>query len=134
MITTEEQLEELLSTPSEEDVSAMRQLDGPLLLLGAAGKMGPSLAHLAQRALAAAGSRQPVIAVSRYSTPESRRLLESWGIQTISCDLLEPGALESLPDAGHVIFMAARKFGSSGAPALTWGINALLPALVARRW
>jgi dTDP-4-dehydrorhamnose reductase len=134
VITTEEQLEELLSTPSEEDVSAMRQLDGPLLLLGAAGKMGPSLAHLAQRALTAAGSRQPVIAVSRFSTPESKSLLESWGIQTISCDLLEPGALESLPDAGHVIFMAARKFGSSGNPALTWGINAFLPGLVARRY
>lgn len=134
MITTEEQLEDLLSTPSEEDVAALRQLDGPLLLLGAAGKMGPSLAHRARRALDAAGSTQPVIAVSRFSTPESRGLLSAWGIETISCDLLEPGALETLPEARHVIFLAARKFGSSGNPSLTWGINALLPGLVARRY
>ncbi|MBI5085694.1 MAG: NAD(P)-dependent oxidoreductase [Acidobacteria bacterium] len=130
----EEQLEELLATPRAADVELMRRLDGPLLILGAAGKMGPSLAHLARRALDKAGNRAAVIAVSRFSTPEARGLFERWGIQTIACDMLEPGALERLPDAPNVIFMAARKFGSTGNPSLTWAANVLLPGLVAARF
>ncbi|MBI5282005.1 MAG: NAD(P)-dependent oxidoreductase [Candidatus Solibacter usitatus] len=131
---TEEKLEELLAAPRAADVEAMRALEGPLLILGAAGKMGPSLAHLARRALDEAGKKTPVIAVSRFSTPESRGLFERWGIETIGCDMLEPGALERLPDAPNVIFMAARKFGSTGNPSLTWAANVLLPGLVAVRY
>jgi len=134
MITTEAQLEDLLSTPAAADIEALGSLDGPLLILGAAGKMGPSLARRARRALDAAGSKIPVIAVSRFSDAASRTLLESWGIQTIACELLAPGALDALPSAPNVVFMAARKFGSSGNPSLTWAINAFLPGLVARRW
>lgn len=134
MITTEAQLEDLLSAPTAGDVEDLGSLDGPLLILGAAGKMGPSLARRARRALDAAGSKIPVIAVSRFSDPASRALLESWGIQTIACELLAPGALDALPDAPNVVFMAARKFGSSGNPGLTWAINTFLPGLVARRY
>lgn len=134
MITTEAQLEDLLSTPSPADVEDLGSLEGPLLILGAAGKMGPSLARRARRALDAAGNPAPVIAVSRFSDPASRSLLESWGIQTLPCELLSPGALDALPDAPNVVFMAARKFGSSGNPALTWAINTFLPGLVARRY
>jgi nucleoside-diphosphate-sugar epimerase len=131
---TEVQLEDLLSTPSPEDVEDLKRLEGPLLILGAAGKMGPSLARRARRALDAAGNQADVIAVSRFSNPESRALLESWGVRTIACELLEPGALDSLPDAPNVVFMAARKFGSTGNPSLTWAINTFLPGLVARRY
>ncbi len=134
MITTEEQLEDLLSTPSPEDVEALHSLEGPLLILGAAGKMGPSLARRARRALDAAGNPARVIAVSRFSDPASRALLESSGIVTIACELLEPGALDRLPGAPDVVFMAARKFGSTGNPGLTWAINTFLPGLVARRY
>jgi len=134
VITTEAQLEDLLSTPSPEDIADLRSLEGPLLILGAAGKMGPSLARRARRALDASGNTARIIAVSRFSQPESRALFESWGIDTISCELLEPGALEKLPDAPNVVFMAARKFGSTGNPALTWAINTFLPGLVARRY
>lgn len=134
MITTEAQLEELLSTPTAGDIEDLASLDGPLLILGAAGKMGPSLARRARRAFDAAGNKAAVIAVSRFSNPESRALFESWGIQTIPCELLSPGALDGLPDAPNVVFMAARKFGSSGNPSLTWAINTFLPGLVARRY
>ncbi len=134
MITTEAELESVLSAPSAADIDALRSLEGPLLVLGAAGKMGPSLAHRARRALDAAGNRAAVIAVSRFSNPEVRRQMQEWGIETVECDLLEPGALERLPDAPNVIFMAARKFGSTDNPSLTWAINAYLPGLVAHRW
>lgn len=133
-IETEEQLEDVLSAPSEADIEAARRLDGDVLLLGAAGKMGPSLAHRVVRAIRASGGGSRVIAVSRFSGLESRRQLESWGVETIACDLLADGALEGLPDAANVIYMAARKFGSTGAPSLTWASNALLPALAARRY
>lgn len=134
MIANEQQLEDILSLPSAADLEAARSLEGPLLILGAAGKMGPSLAHLAKRALEAAGNPARVIAVSRFSNPDSRAQFESWGIETIPCDMLEPGALERLPDAPNVIFMAARKFGSSGLPSLTWATNTLLPGLAAQRY
>lgn len=134
MITDEQQLENILSEPTGADVQSARSIDGPLLILGAAGKMGPSLAHLAKRALDAANNPARVIAVSRFSNPDSRAQLESWGVDTIPCDLLEPGALDHLPDAPNVIFMAARKFGSSGQPSLTWATNTLLPGLAAQRY
>lgn len=134
MIHTEEQLEDALSTPSPEDIEAARALSGPILILGAAGKMGPSLARRLKRAMEAAGNPGEVIAVSRFSSPESRAQFESWGIATIPCDMLQPGALETLPDAENVVYMAARKFGSTGNPSLTWAINAFLPGLVARRY
>jgi nucleoside-diphosphate-sugar epimerase len=134
VIANEQQLEDILSEPSAADIEAARALEGPLMILGAAGKMGPSLAHLVKRALEATGNPARVIAVSRFSNPESRALLQSWGIDTIPCDMLEPGALDRLPDAPNVIFMAARKFGSSGLPSLTWATNTLLPGLVAQRY
>lgn len=134
MITNESELEDLLSEPSPDDIADLASLEGPLLILGAAGKMGPSLARRARRALDAAGNKAEVVAVSRFSDPASRALFESWGIRTIPCELLEAGALDRLPDAPNVIFMAARKFGSAGNPALTWMINTFLPGMVARRY
>ncbi|MGC4056348.1 MAG: NAD(P)-dependent oxidoreductase [Paludibaculum sp.] len=134
MIHTEEQLEDVLSTPSPEDIEAAAKLRGPILILGAAGKMGPSLARRLQRAMQSSGNPGTVIAVSRFSSPESRAQFESWGIATIPCDMLEPGALEALPDTENIIYMAARKFGSTGNPSLTWAINAFLPGLVTRRY
>jgi dTDP-4-dehydrorhamnose reductase len=134
VIANELELEDILSEPSAADIEAARTLEGPLLILGAAGKMGPSLAHLAKRALDAAGNPARVIAVSRFSNPQSRTQLQAWGIDTIPCDMLEPGALDQLPDAPNVIFMAARKFGSSGLPSLTWATNTLLPGLAAQRY
>ena len=63
-----------------------------------------------------------------------RQRLESWGVQTIACDLLDPAQLARLPDAPHVVYMAGMKFGSTGNEALTWAMNAHLPALVAQQY
>jgi nucleoside-diphosphate-sugar epimerase len=133
-ITSVQELEEHLSRPTAEDVSAMSTLDGDLLILGAGGKMGPSLCALARRATDLAGSRKRVIAVSRFSDEKLLSQFLSQNIETISCDLLEPGALAKLPDIGNVVFMAARKFGTSGSEHLTWAMNTLLPGLVAERY
>jgi len=129
IIRNEEELEERLSRPTEDDVAALAALDGDLLILGAGGKMGPSLAKLARRA-----STKRVIAVARFSDPSVAAELRASGIETVACDLLEPGALDQLPDAPNVIFMAARKFGTSGSEYLTWAMNAFLPGLVAERY
>jgi nucleoside-diphosphate-sugar epimerase len=134
IIANEQQLEDVLSRPSEADVKAMAALDGDLLILGVAGKMGPSLANLARRACDAAGVQKRIIGVARFSNPAAERQLNEWGIETVAADLLEPGALAKLPDAPNVIFMAARKFGSTGNESLTWAMNTFLPGMVAERY
>ncbi len=112
-------------------MAAARELGGDLLILGVAGKMGPSLAVRARRA-APAGMR--VIGVSRFSSEANRRLLEDAGVETISADLLDEDTLPRLPDVPNVIHMAARKFGSTGDESPTWAMNAYLPARVAERF
>jgi nucleoside-diphosphate-sugar epimerase len=134
IIASEQKLEELLSQPSEADKAAVRQLRGDLLILGVGGKMGPSLARRARRAAVEAGIELRVIGVSRFSDPASQRQLEADGIETISADLLDSAELARLPDAENVIFMAARKFGSTSDEPLTWAMNAYLPARVAERY
>ena len=133
-ITGEEQLDDVLSQPNQADVDAMREMQGDLIILGISGKMGPSLARRARRASDAAGVTRRVIGVARFTSPGSREDLEKHGIETIPADLLEPGALEALPDAPNVIFMAARKFGSTGAEYATWAMNSHLPGKVAERY
>ena len=133
-IETEEQLEDVMTTPSPEVVEAMAGLDGDLLILGVGGKMGPTLARLTRRALDQAGRSSRVIGVARFSSPGVRERLESFGIETITADLLDAGALAALPDAANVIYLAARKFGSTGDEPFTWIMNVYLPALVAQRY
>ncbi len=128
------ELDDFLTAPSDADRAGMRQMHGNLLILGAGGKMGPSLAMRAARARDAGGAAQRIIAVSRFTDAEAAAQLESHGIEIVRADLLESGAIGRLPDAGNVIFMAGRKFGSTGAPHLTWASNAYLPALVAERY
>jgi hypothetical protein len=133
-ITTTQELEDRLSRPAAADISAMAALEGDLLILGVGGKMGPSLALLARRAADQAGVDKRIIAVSRFADESLRRRLSTQNIETISCDLLEPGARTKLPDAKNVIFMAARKFGTTGSEHLTWAMNTFLPGLVAERY
>src|SRR5262245_5740122 len=134
LINTVAELEDVLSTPTSPDVAAVEDMDGDILILGAGGKMGPSLAKLIRRAILESKRRKRVIAVARFSDPRIRRDLDAAGIETISCDLLAPDALDKLPDAENVIFMAARKFGTSGFEYLTWAMNTYLPGLVAERY
>jgi nucleoside-diphosphate-sugar epimerase len=134
LVENEQQLEERLATPNEKDVDLMRRLKGALILLGAGGKMGPSLAKLAKRASDTAGGRHRVIAVSRFSDQQSREELESSGVETISCDLLDRDEVAKLPDCENVLFLAGRKFGSSDRSDLTWAMNTIVPANVAYRY
>ncbi|HYI97078.1 MAG TPA: NAD(P)-dependent oxidoreductase [Bryobacteraceae bacterium] len=125
----EDELEELLSRPSSNDEAAISALEGPILILGAGGKMGPSLAIRAKRAGAS-----EVIAVARFSSSSARERLEAAGVKTIAADLLEHDVLYRLPDAPHVIFMAAMKFGTTGSEHVTWAMNTFLPGSVAERY
>ena len=134
MIANEQQLEDVLAEPSQADARAMAEMEGDLLILGVAGKMGPSLAKRARRACARAKLPKRIIGVARFSDPRVQQELQAVGIETVSADLLAPGAMATLPDAPNVLYMAARKFGSTGAEHLTWAMNTLLPALVADRY
>src|SRR4029077_7833498 len=133
-IATEQQLEDLLSEPNEADARAMADLDGDLLILGVAGKMGPSLARRARRACELAGVKKRIIGVARFSTAGTREFLDRNGIETIAADLLDPDAVAALPDADNVIFMTGRKFGSTGSEHLTWAMNVFQPGTAAERF
>ncbi len=133
-IETDAELEEILSHPSGADVAAIAHLDGDLLILGAGGKMGPSLARRARRAAQKGGVCKRIVAVARFSNDRLRESLASDGIEILVADLLHPGALSQLPDIPNVIFMAARKFGTTGSEDLTWAMNTYLPGLVAERY
>jgi len=127
-------LEELLSRPTAAVVEAMRALTGDLLILGAGGKLGPSLARLARRASQEAGGEHRVLAVARFSDSSLRSLLECDGVDTLECDLFDHEKLAALPDASNVIYLVGQKFGTSGDEARTWAVNAFLPGLVAERF
>ena len=133
-IRTEQELEERLSRPSDADVAALAALEGDLVILGAGGKMGPSLAQLARRAADRAKVATKIIAVARFTNDNLRSQLAAQGVEIVTSDLLEPGALAKLPDVANVIYMAARKFGTTGSEHLSWAINTYLPGLVAERY
>lgn len=129
-----EELEELLSRPPDSVVAAMAALDGDLAFLGVAGKMGPTMARMARRAIDLAGVNKQVFGVSRFRDSAVRERLESWGIRTIACDLLDEEAVARLPDAAQVVSMSGFKFGASDHPDLAWAGNCYVPALVCRRY
>jgi nucleoside-diphosphate-sugar epimerase len=133
-LDTEADLDACLSAPSAADIAWCRRLEGDVLVLGAAGKMGPSLVQRLARAISAAGARHRVIAASRFSTPASRQALDDAGATTLAVDLLDPASVETLPDSSSVLFLAGRKFGSTSNTALTWATNTIVPANVARRF
>ncbi len=131
---SEERLDQMLTTPSAGLIEDMKKLSGDVMILGAGGKMGPTLALLTKRAITQAGLTKRVIAVSRFSDPIAVRLMEENGVEIIRSDLLEPGAVEALPDCENIIYMAGRKFGTDGQEYLTWAMNAWLPSRVAERF
>ncbi len=124
-------LEELLSRPSRETVELVKNLDGDIIFLGIAGKIGPSLAHMAKRACEEAGVKKQITGVSRFSNSAEKAQIEQRGIETIQGDLLDRDFLESLPNVKNVFFLAGMKFGSEENLSLTWAMNSYLPALVA---
>ncbi|MDD5727137.1 MAG: NAD-dependent epimerase/dehydratase family protein [Victivallales bacterium] len=133
-IDNEEMLDDLLSVPRQELIDMMSSLDGDIMILGIAGKMGMTLGRLAKRAVEAAGVSKKIYGVARFSNEDSRRVLEKWGIETLKCDLLDPGAVAGLPEVANVIYMAGKKFGTNGAEELTWAMNTTAPAYVAQHF
>lgn len=133
-VEDEDQLEELLSRPNPADVAFLKTLEGDIAILGAGGKMGPSLARLVRRAADAAGKPRRVAAVSRFSSPEAPRALAKAGVEAIACDLLDPASVERLPDFANFLYLAGMKFGATERPDLTWALNTIVPANVARRY
>ncbi len=134
MIRTIEELEELLSRPSEADVEAMAKLDGDLMILGVGGKMGPTLAMRARRAMDLAGVRRRVYGVARFSDLDTRDRLAAAGVECVQADLLDRAQIDALPECEFIIHAAGRKFGSAADPSLTWAMNVLVPAMVCERF
>jgi len=133
-IENEEQLEELLSRPTDEVIELFKALEGDIIFLGIAGKIGPSIARMAKRACEAAGVSKRLIGVSRFSNKQEKSLIESFGIETIVGDLLDSEFVKSLPLVENVIFLAGMKFGSEANLSLTWAMNTYVPALVAEHF
>jgi len=127
-------LESVLSSPPPELVEALSELDGDLMVLGAGGKMGPTLCLQAKRALIEGGIQKRVYAVSRFSDAGLRAMLTKAGVETIACDLMDPVALRALPEARNVVYMVGQKFGTTGQEPRTWAVNAFLPGLVVQRF
>ncbi|MFS0781073.1 NAD-dependent epimerase/dehydratase family protein [Bacillus sp. 1P06AnD] len=128
---TIEELEDLLSKPSEMLIEDMKKLDGDLLILGIGGKMGPTLGKMAKRAIDEAKVSKRVIGVSRFSDERVRADLEASGIETIRADLLNEEELKQLPKVKNIIFMAGKKFGTKDHEHFTWAMNTYLPGRVA---
>ena len=127
-------LENQLSEPDDALVKLMARLEGDIALLGVGGKMGPTMARMAQRAMQQAGAPRRIYGVSRFSDTRVRERLDQWGIETIVCDLLDPNSVNALPDCANVIYLVGFKFGASQAAPTTWAINCQVPSLVSRRY
>jgi nucleoside-diphosphate-sugar epimerase len=120
-------LDDFLSRPSAALMADLEAVDGDIMVIGVAGKMGPTLARMAKRA----APERRVIGVARFSDPRSRAYLESHGVETIAADLLRREDIAALPKARNIVYMAGRKFGSTGEEDLTWAMNAYVPGMVA---
>jgi hypothetical protein len=134
IIDSTDVLDDVITRPSKDLIEFVGRMSGRLVVLGAGGKMGPSLCVLAQRAVVSSDSDLKVIGVSRFSDASARAWLEDRGVETIACDLMDPDQVAKLPDAENVIFLAGWKFGTSGSPGRTWAINTVVPSMSALRY
>lgn len=133
-LTDEPALDELLSHPLPGVGEALAAAGGDIVFLGAGGKIGPSMARMARRALDDAGSDSAVVAVSRFSDVAVADQLRAEGVEVHVADLAEPSSYGDLPDAAAVFYLAAMKFGTTGQEHRTWWSNAAIPTLVADRY
>ncbi len=127
-----EQLDEILSRPASALVDAMSRIKGDIIVLGAVGKMGPTLTRMAKRASDEAGTKRRVIGVDRDNRCDEQ--FKTQGIEPIQCDLLDDEQVANLPDAPNIIYMAGMKFGATGNESLTWAMNTYLPSVVSKRY
>jgi nucleoside-diphosphate-sugar epimerase len=134
LINSESELDEVLTRPSKQLQDFIATIPSPLVILGAGGKMGPSLAVLAKRAAETANHPLDVVAVSRFRDSARKEWLQGHGVKALSADLLEPSAHARLPDSGHVVYLVGLKFGTIENPAMTWATNTLVPSWVMERY
>jgi len=134
LIQTEAELEDLLSTPTAEDVAFFSRLEGDLVIVGMGGKIGPCLAWRAGRAVQAAGAKIRVMGTAVHCENLDANRMKAAGVKLLCVNLLEPADFATLPEAPNLIFMAGRKFGSTGRESLTWAMNVYVPALIAERY
>ncbi len=133
-IDSVETLEELLSRPTPDLVTMMGRLEGDIIFLGAGGKMGPTMARMARRASEEARVQRRIYAASRFSNRKAEAELQAWGVETIRCDLLDPGQVAALPQVPNVVYMTGMKFGATGQEAMTWAMNTWLPSLICQHY
>lgn len=133
-IKDEQELEDLLSQPPEYLLQRLGDFPGDTIVLGAGGKMGPSLTRMLRRACTEAGDSRRIMAVSRFTRTQLRSELEDLQVETIAGDLLDSKFVASLPDAANVIYMTGMKFGTQGQAATTWAMNTYLPSLICERY
>jgi hypothetical protein len=133
-VNTERELEDALTRPQPVLVEFIRTVQSPLVILGAGGKMGPTLAVLARRAAEAANHQLRIIAVSRFSDARAKESLRQQGVEICEADLLERDSFSRLPDASNIIYLVGLKFGTAQNPSLTWAINTLVPAYAVERY
>jgi nucleoside-diphosphate-sugar epimerase len=150
---SDDSLDDLLSAPSAAVVRTLAGCPGDVIVLGAGGKMGPTLARMIRRALdgegatdrgdggrddgvpaVADGRGRRVVAVSRWGTGDAAERLREAGVETVRADLTDRAQVERLPDAPNVIYMAGQKFGTRGDPSGTWAMNVVAPVLCAERY
>lgn len=128
----EASLDARLAAPDEETIAALESLEGDIIVLGAGGKMGPTVARMARRALQRSSRR--VIAVSRFSDVDAAASLEAIGVEVVRADLSDPTAVAKLPFAPNVLWMAGQKFGTTGDPVGTWTHNVTASVHAAERY
>lgn len=133
-MTVIDDIERDLTTPTPELIDEIAQLDGDIVVLGVGGKVGPSVAMMAQRAIEQAGVDKSVFGVARFSDPSALASLERAGVTPVRADLTDDLELAGIPDAANVIFMAGNKFGTVGNEHFTWMMNSYLPGRVAQRF
>ena len=128
IIQSVEELDELLSRPNPGLVESLKALSGDIMILGAGGKVGPTVALMAKRAVDAAGLKKKVFAVDVVPLDA----LAKQGLETLTCNMLDLDAVNKLPRVENIIYMVGRKFGSTGGESMTWAINVIVPYHVAR--
>ena len=133
-IETEDQLEAILSEPTPELAADLKKLNGDIMILGVGGKIGPSLGQMASHAMKEAGLKKKVYGVDYVFSKENRQRLEKAGVKLIECNLLDRDAVAKLPDIENIVFMAGKKFGSTGAEHDTWAMNVFMPGIVSDRF
>jgi dTDP-4-dehydrorhamnose reductase len=128
VIQSVKELDELLSRPNPDLIETLKTLSGDIMILGAGGKVGPTVALMAKRAVDAGGLKKKVFAVDVVPLEG----LAKQGLETLTCNMLDLDAIDKLPKIENIVYMVGRKFGSTGSESLTWAINVIVPYHVAR--